>query len=412
MTFTLRGYNQWVDGKAKAPGDDNEGQFDERTMVLSSSGTGWSARAEFYAVSKKSASSDLTVKLSKWNFQTEEAPFKLNLWGRGHSLSDYQTPFVWVQHAKAAPADNWKARLTAKIFDGEAVFAIDNNTALYYAFYKKAFGNTTLGTAYKTNFNHETTASVYAISKLSGVTVTAEVANDRKPSAKWAPKYGLQGVFDFGLTLKGSYIQSAKQLTVEATQLMTDKLSRFYAKFYDNNFAENPDGSQQVVGNVVFRAKNDQDITRTFTTNDVWYNINNTGSNYWLVTTGWAVGANVTRTVNVKATTSDSFVLKLDGFYEPIPGKAKALATVNYTNYWNPEKDTTWNVWLRGYYKVNDKFTVHPRVIVDQTWVKAGTYVDYVINKGRVVGAGWYDYNRTDTTKNQERFELGWSLSL
>lgn len=390
-TVTLRGQNVWTKGKITG----TPLNTDDRVIIFTSSGTGWTARAEFAGA---------TVGISKWNFQTEEGPFKLNLWGRGHSLSNYQTPFVWVQDAAAANASNWKARMTFKILDGETVFTIDNATGNYFLFYKKVFGDTTLGTAYRTNFKHATASSVYAITKVPGVTITGEVAADgvwdaAKEGTKLQPKYGLQGVFDFGLTLKGTYLTQAKQLTVEATQLMTDKLSRYYGKYYDNN------GTKQVVGEVTFRAKNDQDITRTFTTNDTWYNIANTGSNYWLVTTGWAAGATVTRNINT------SLVLKLNGFYEFVPGKVKALATLDW-NKADTAAEATWTLNVRGFYKVNDKFTVHPRLTVDKTWVKAGTYVDYVINRGRIVGAAFYDINRSDETKNQERIELGWSIGL
>lgn len=397
-TLTLRGYNVWTKGVAGTPEN-----VDTRVMKLASKGTGWTASAEFTMKAFNSAGADKGnqyLTLSKYAFETTETPFKLNVWANSHSLSNYQTPFVWVQDAAAANATNWKARLTAQIFDGEAVFTIDNAAATYYAFYKKVFGNTTLGVAYKTNFKHTTSSSVYAISKLPGVTVTGEVAADHTTSVNLSPKYGLQGVFDFGLTLKGSYVTSGKVLTLEATQLMNDKLSRYYGKYLDNG------GTKQVIGEVTFRAKNDQDITRTFTANTTWYNIANTGSNYWLVTTGWAAGAKVTRNFN------SNIIVNLNGFYEFVPGKVKALATINYTNNDNAATADTWDVQLRGYYKANDKFTIHPRVTIDKTWVKAGSTVDYVINKGRVVGAAWYEYNQADNTKSQEKFELGWSIGL
>jgi hypothetical protein len=386
-SVALRGRNIWINGSRT-----NAEYTDSRTIIFTSSGTGWSARAEFTGA---------TVAIGKFNFQTDEAPFRLNVWGRGHSLSHYGTPFTWVRQTNAAHASNWKARLTFQLLEGETVFGIDNDTSTYYLFYKKAFGDTQLGAAHKTNFKHTTSSAVYAITKVPGVTITGEVAADGKWDAgsagtKLEPKYGLQGVFDFGLTLKGTYTTGNKQLMVEAIQLMKDNLSRYYGKYTDTN------GTKEIIGEVHFRAKNDQAITNIWGTTGNWWQY---ATANWTKNTGWAVGAKATRKVD------NNLALVLNGFYEFVPGTVRSLATVNYTSY-DSGADPTWNATVRGWYKVNNKFFILPQVDVDQTWIKAGTYFDYQINTGRVYAGAFYEMHRDDETKSQERFELGWQLGL
>lgn len=395
-TMTLEGYNTWQEGKLVT----SKATDTRSPLKLASSGTGWKAMAEFAYDGK-----NLTV--DDWYYTTTEKLFKLELWGWGEDQNaDYATPFSWVNETDDAPA-NWEARLTTTVAGNESVFAIENDSKapIYYVFSKKAFGTTTAGVAYKTQFNYNNTFDAWATGVVSDVTVTGEVASIVKPGAR-KNNVGVKASLKSGLALQAYVNQAYAGETndvkfFEAIQTPTDVLSRYLGSYK----VEAKGGKVTTTADVRFRASNDQAIADIFNIADGVWDVNDFGDNDWLKNKGWAAGANL---VNVKDAGKATNTITLNASYVPV-ANTNAMATIKMV-----KGDTTNTTGaIRAYWKSQDaKLSLHPRVFFTTGYTKLGSYAIYSINAGQLAAGYWKQFNKEGAVKSVSQIELGYQLNL
>lgn len=446
---TLSGTNTFINGDSKITALHNN------TLKINGSGTGWTANAEFTANSGGGTSgvqsngtftlNDLYVKLSNQPFT-----FEVWNWGEdGQGVDFTQAPIGFVR-VNDAPDASWMARLTTNAGGNDTVLNIKNPhhavTPDYTLFTKRSFGATTFGAAYRTSFNHRNITDGWASTEVAGVKLHGEVAkvtiDDESDYAFGAKVVLPQDITVLGYVSPKHVWDRENYSTNPYKTIYEDAPSKNYLEvnafqLYRGTYTvEQPVGKDdKVTYDLRLRTSNKSGsaaIGDIFVVDNDFFDINVTGDNDWLKTSGYAAGVTYVDDKSVADPTKTTTIYAQAAPFANLSVYAKVVNV-------NPETaDDTSQILLRGFYRVNDTVTIHPRVFVNarkpvksstdnmdnggnttgttdvayaEDTLTVGSYFNYKVATGQLQAALW-QVNDGKAGKDDSIIELGYELSF
>lgn len=444
VSVTLSGTQTFVDGEpAFVTAQHNN------TLKINGSGTNWTANAEFVSNAGEGTTknqtngaftlNDVYVKLSNQPFQ-----FEMWNWGEdGQGVDFTQAPIGFVR-VNDAPDASWMARVTTNVGGNDTVLNIKNPNhdpsvnPDYTLFTKRTINNNVYGLAYRTFFDNRNITDGWATVDVNGTKISGELAKVTIPTETnyaFGVKVDTPSKISVLAYVSPRHVWDRENYSTTASKTIFDDapdknyLEANIYQLYRATYTEEAKGKKKTY-DLRYHANNDAPIGDMFVIDNDFFDINTPSENDWLKNTKYTVGVNL---VDDQSLADPAKTTTLYATFAPT-ASSNIYAKVVKTDY-NTAEDRS-QVLLRGFYKVNDNLTLHPRYFInaekphysgymkndgattgttDVAYVKdvttLGAYVNYKITNGQLQAAVW-SMKAKNVSKPVNIVELGYKIGL